>query len=82
MVRKGKNAKDELPHVRLEQGGREKEALRRIADQSFAEMGIHCPPIPPEELQKMMLESGIRPEENLFSRGIIDQRYTKGKGKW
>jgi hypothetical protein len=60
--------------ARLEQGRQEKEALRRIADQTFAEMGIHCQPVPAEELQRMMLECGIKPEENLFSRGIIAMR--------
>lgn len=64
----------ELLQARLEQRRQEKEALWRIADQTFAEMGIHCQPIPAEELQKMMLECGIKPEENLFSRGIIEMR--------
>ncbi|MBI3950095.1 MAG: hypothetical protein HY314_06540 [Acidobacteria bacterium] len=60
--------------ARLEQGRQEKETLRRIANQTLAEMGIHCLPVPAEELQRMMLECGIKPEENLFSRGIIEMR--------
>jgi hypothetical protein len=63
-----------LLQARLEQGRQEKEALRQIADQTLAEMGIHRQPIPAEELQRMMLECGIKPEENLFSRGIIEMR--------
>ena len=49
-----------------------KEALDRI----FAEMGI--PPDfelkPLKEVRKSMVESGIRPEDNEFSRAIIAER--------
>jgi hypothetical protein len=65
---------DELLQACLKQGRQEKEVLREIADQTFAEMGIHCSPILAEGLQRMMLECGIKPEENLLSQGIIAMR--------
>lgn len=38
-------------------------------------MGIEdCEPIGAEQLQQRLLAEGIRPEENVFSRGIIDMR--------
>ncbi|MBI1923081.1 hypothetical protein HYR99_02405 [Candidatus Poribacteria bacterium] len=38
------------------------------------ELGIEGKPIPAEELQARMEAGGIRPEENLLSRGIIEMR--------
>ena len=38
------------------------------------EMGIRGEPIGAEKLQQMMLAEGIKPEENILSRGIIDMR--------
>jgi hypothetical protein len=38
------------------------------------ELGIHGDPIGPEKLQERMLASGIKPEDNLLSRGIIEMR--------
>jgi hypothetical protein len=37
-------------------------------------MGIDVQPIGAEELQDMMLKEGIRPEDNIASRGIIEMR--------
>jgi hypothetical protein len=38
------------------------------------ELGIHGEPIGPEKLQEMMLAHGIKPEDNILSRGIIEMR--------
>lgn len=38
------------------------------------ELGISGEPIGAEELQKMFAECGIKPEDNEFSRGIIEMR--------
>ena len=38
-------------------------------------MGIEgCKPIGAEQVQQQILAEGIRPEDNVFSRGIIDMR--------
>ena len=52
----------------------DKAKLRPIVDKVFEEMGIHGEPIGAEELQKMMAACGVKPEENIFSRGIIEMR--------
>jgi hypothetical protein len=59
--------------------------MLREAEQSQAEleavwarvkeqMGIHGEPIGAEKLQERMLASGIKPEDNILSRGIIEMR--------
>ena len=41
---------------------------------AFTEMGISGEPVSIEELHKMMLADGVNPEDNEFSRGIIEMR--------
>src|SRR5437870_1975508 len=41
---------------------------------AMARMGIHGQPIGAERLQQMIASSGVRPEDNEFSRGIIEMR--------
>lgn len=41
---------------------------------ALEQMGIRGEPIPVEKLREMMLADGIRPEDNEFSRGIIEMR--------
>lgn len=41
---------------------------------AFAEMGISGEPIGPAKLREMMLADGVNPEDNEFSRGIIETR--------
>jgi len=53
----------------------DKEPLRRAFDELFEQMGIEDKePIGIEALHERMLKSGIRPEDNLLSRGIIEMR--------
>ncbi|MBI1930632.1 hypothetical protein HYR99_41100 [Candidatus Poribacteria bacterium] len=52
----------------------DKEKLRPIVDKVFEAMGIHGEPIGAEELQKMVAACGVKPEDNIFSRGIIEMR--------
>ncbi|MCS6859079.1 MAG: hypothetical protein NZT92_02020 [Abditibacteriales bacterium] len=53
----------------------DKEPLRQAFDALFARMGIsHVQPIGAEKLQEMMRKAGIKPEDNIFSRGIIEMR--------
>jgi hypothetical protein len=40
----------------------------------FQQMDITTQPIGAEALQEMMLQEGVRPEENMASRGIIAMR--------
>jgi hypothetical protein len=52
------------------------EMIRRVVAETYAKMGI--PPDPTataEKAQEMALACGVRPEENLGSRGIIEDRY-------
>lgn len=41
---------------------------------AMQQMGITCEPVGAEKLQQMMLDCGVKPEENLLSRGIIEMR--------
>jgi hypothetical protein len=41
---------------------------------AMEQMGIQGEPVGAERLQEMMRASGIRPEDNEFSRGIIEMR--------
>ena len=38
------------------------------------QMGIHGEPIGAKKLREMMLARGIKPEDNILSRGIIEAR--------
>ena len=40
----------------------------------FEDMNLTTAPIGPEKLQAMMRQEGIRPEDNLLSRGIVAMR--------
>ncbi len=50
--------------------------LLPLLDKAFAEMGIDVtqPAPTPEEVQQLMLREGIKPEDNILSRGIIEAR--------
>jgi hypothetical protein len=41
---------------------------------ALKEMGIEGEPVGAKKLQEMMLAAGINPEDNEFSRGIIEMR--------
>jgi hypothetical protein len=47
---------------------------REWFDEWFKQIGITDEPISAKELQKMALQEGIRPEDNLLSSGIISMR--------
>jgi len=78
-VREIKPAKELTPEerraARLARVRAENEKLRPLMDEVFKALGATEEPIGAEELQKMMIvECGINPEDNLFSRGIIEMR--------
>jgi hypothetical protein len=53
----------------------DKEPFRKIVAEQNARMGfVPDPTATPEKAQQMMLDLGIRPEDNMFSRGIIAAR--------
>jgi hypothetical protein len=58
----------------LAQARRDKPRLQAAWAKAMEQMGIRGEPVPPEELRRMMAEDGIKPEENLFSRGIEEMR--------
>jgi len=41
---------------------------------AMEQMGIRGEPIGAEKLQQMLLAEGIKPEDNILSRGIIEMR--------
>jgi len=43
-------------------------------EKAMEEIGISGEPISAEELQKMFADCGVNPENNEFSRGIIEMR--------
>src|SRR5438876_101256 len=49
-------------------------SLTAFSAELFAKMGIAQAPLGAEKLQSLMLDSGIKPEENLFSREIKKMR--------
>lgn len=46
----------------------------RVWDEAMAAMGISGQPIGAKALRQMMIAEGINPEDNEFSRGIIEMR--------
>lgn len=53
----------------------DKEPLRKIVAEQNERMGIlPDPTATPEKARAMILALGVRPEDNLFSRGIIAAR--------
>lgn len=49
-------------------------ALSEAVAKAFEEAGITAEPVGVEKLREMMLQEGIRPEDNEFSREIIAMR--------
>jgi hypothetical protein len=51
-------------------------ALLPLLDEAFAQMGIDVtqPALTAEEVQQLMLREGVRPEDNILSRAIIEAR--------
>ncbi len=53
----------------------DKEAMRKVIAEVNKEMGfVPNPDATPEKVQQMMIAQGIRPEDNIFSCGIIAAR--------
>ena len=53
----------------------DKSLLRQIVAQQSARMGLeYDPAITPADSQRMILYEGVRPEDNLFSCGIVQAR--------
>ena len=52
----------------------DKEKLRPLTAKAFEEMGIRSEPIDAEKLQEMVAACGVKEEDNIFSRGIIEMR--------
>lgn len=65
---------EEWRAARLERVKAENEKLRPLMDEVFKALGATEEPIGAENVQKMMAECGVNPEENLGSRGIIEMR--------
>ena len=58
----------------LRQAKANQAAISAAAAKAFAEMGITEEPIGAEKVQEMIAASGIRPEDNEFSHGIVEMR--------
>lgn len=69
-----KQTPEEWRAARLAQVIAANEKLRPAIDAVLAEMGISGPPIGAERVQEIIASHGIKPEENLLSRGIIEMR--------
>lgn len=52
----------------------DKEGWQAWFDDWFQQLGITAKPIGAVKLQELMLQEGVRPEDNLLSRGIIAMR--------
>lgn len=80
-IRELQNRPSDLPPIRTKEwlpGVRviDKETLRPHIDRAFEQMGIGStePALTAEEVQEMMLREGVRPEDCIASRGIIEAR--------
>ena len=65
---------EERAAARLERVRSKNEKLTPLIDKVFEKMGITGEPIGAEKLQEMLAAEGVKPEENSFSRGIIEMR--------
>ena len=52
----------------------DKATLRSVVTKSFGEMNIHGEPIGAENVQAIIAACEVRPEDNAFSRGIVEMR--------
>jgi len=52
----------------------DKQQLQPLVAKAFAEMGIQGEPVGAEKVQEMIAACGVKPENNVFSRGIIEMR--------
>jgi hypothetical protein len=52
----------------------DKAQLRPVLTKSFEEMNIRGEPVGAENVQAMIAACGVRPEDNAFSRGIVEMR--------
>ena len=59
---------------RLERARKAKPLIQERWAKVMKELGIEGKPIPIEELHAMMLAEGINPNDNAFSRGIVEMR--------
>lgn len=65
---------DERRAARIARVRAENEKLRPLLEKAFQALGATNPPIGAEKVQEMVAACGVDPEENLFSRGIIEMR--------
>ena len=65
---------DEWWAARIEKVKAENERLRPMIDKAFKALGATLEPIGAEKVQEMVAACGVNPEDNLFSRGIIEMR--------
>jgi hypothetical protein len=65
---------EEYQAARIERVRAENERLRPFLDAAFQALGATNEPIGAEKVQEMAVACGVNPEDNLFSRGIIEMR--------
>jgi hypothetical protein len=58
----------------LREAAAQREQTVRAWDEAMAAMGISGQPIGAKALQELLIAEGINPEDNEFSRGIIEMR--------
>jgi hypothetical protein len=52
----------------------DKGKLSSLIAKAFEEMGIQGQPIGAEKVQEMIAACGVKPEDNVFSKGIVEMR--------
>jgi hypothetical protein len=71
-------SREETPAERgrrlLDQARRDKHKHLAHVAQAYRQMNIVSAPLPPAQLRQIMATEGVRPEENLFRRGIEEMR--------
>ncbi len=65
---------EERRAARIERVRAENERLRPLLDKAFESLGAIGEPVGAEKVQEMVAACGVNPEDNLFSRGLIEMR--------
>jgi hypothetical protein len=73
-VRQIKLTPEEWEEVRIARVRAENESLRPFLDEAFEGMIDDEEPPSAEEIQELIAASGVKPEDNLFSRMLIEMR--------
>lgn len=71
---------EERKAVRLARAQAQRERLRPSIEKTLGKPNPNAEPLTAEELQQLLLEEGVKPEDNIGSRAIIEDRERRCAG--